>query len=213
MLYQLQQGGLGRSVKQGAGGPLVYQPWDVSSLPSGVTASESNYRLTKSGSNTVSPVYHPVTKSSGKFAIRVLVLSAGGTSSPAPAIGLINGSIGSFLGGGPNAVALWGNSSGTDEFNYRNNSSVNLGNLGGFATDTEVMIEVDFGTGQVWFGVAGSFVSPGNPAAGTGHQYTLPTATPFSLCADMYYNGQIKLLTPPDFITPASSGFTAGWPN
>lgn len=190
-----------------------YSPWDVSSLPSGVTASEGDYRLTKSGSSTVSAVYHPVTRSSGKYAIRLLGLSAGGASSPGPACGLINGAIGSFLGSSPNAVALWMNNLGTDELNYRNNSFVNLGNLAGFAVDTEIMIEVDFDTGKVWFGVAGSWVGSGNPAAGTGEQYILPTSTVFSLVVDMYYNGQIKLLTPDEFTFPATSGFTPGWPD
>ena len=51
-----------------------FSPWDVSSLPANVVASDSNFTLTRSGgADATRIVAHPVARSSGKFALRFLL--------------------------------------------------------------------------------------------------------------------------------------------
>lgn len=82
------------------------------------------------------------------------------------------------------------------------------GNVG--AGEVELMLEVDFGAGVAWMGAAGSWFA-GNPFAGTGAPMTGLTGT-LELALDMFYGGYVELLRPVDFTTPATTGFTPGWP-
>jgi hypothetical protein len=91
---------------------------------------------------------------------------------------------------------------------------VDRGNLATFAVDTEVMVEIDIDTGQVWFGVSGSWIAGGDPAAGTGQQYTMTSGGSWRPACDLFYpTSQVQLLKPSEFTTPASAGFTPGWPD
>lgn len=212
MLLSLQQGQFGRRrVGAGGGGGATYSAWDVSSLPANVTASESNFRLTRSGgSNGVRGVYHSISRSTGKYALRFLVKNV---SAQAPACGILSGAIGSFLGGtGGTSIGLWGNSSGTSDLVYSGGSQ-SFGDAASFTTDTEVMFEVDLDADKVWVGIAGAWFAGVNPSGGTGQTVTLTTGISIRPTADMYYPGEVKLMVPADFITPATSGFTAGWPD
>lgn len=193
----------------------IYAPWTVSSLPANVTATASDYRVNRSsaGVNGTRVVYQPVTKTTGKWALRFLVL-AGNAAIGGPGVGLLSGAVGSYLGFSADCATLWANiATNTNDRTIRNNVETSLGNLQSFTADTELMIEVDLDSGKIWFGLAGTFVSGGDPAAGTGQQYTLTTGIAYQPACDLYYaNGQVRLLRPSEFTTPASSGFTAGWP-
>ena len=193
----------------------AFSPWDVSSLPANVTASEANYQLSKSaGGSSSRIVYHPITRSSGKYALRVRVrVPVGGA--PSPAFGLIEvgESPGSYLGNSIDAVGYWGNSIGPAEVAYRNAASASIGNFGDLSTFVELMLEVDLDAGRVYAGGAGTWGGSADPAAGTGWQVSLDTGKTYALAADIYYDGDLRLLVPSEFSFPATSGFTAGWPD
>lgn len=185
----------------------AYSPWDVSSLPANVTASDGNFKLTRSGgTNSTRIVAHPVTRTTGKFALR---FDLSGATGPAPAVGIRNGATGTFLGQTAAGWGWWIDSSGASDIAYNNNagSTYSVGNHPG-----ELMMEVDATTGKLYLGFSGTWANSGNPAAGTGAVYTNLSGT-LALVADMYYVGAIKLKVPADFITAASSGFTPGWPD
>lgn len=205
-------GGMGAARPSGGGG-ATYSPWTVSSLPSGVTASEANFKLSRStGTTGVRGVYHPVTRSSGKYALRFLMQT--GADVAGPAVGFLNGAIGAYLGASAQSVGFWINSGTGFEAAYRNGALLaNLGDLNSFASATEVMLEVDFALGRVWFGVAGTWALSGNPGAGTNWSAAITTSTAYTLTCDVYYQGNVQLLKPSDFITPATAGFTPGWPD
>jgi hypothetical protein len=191
----------------------TYTGWTT--VPSNCVASLSNFKLTRSGgANSVRGSVHSVGKTAGKYAIRYLVMSTGGASAQGPASGVnVGTSIGTFLGQLAASMGFWPNNVATTaDFTYNNNVGVNRGNLGSFATDTEVMVEVDINTGKVWVGVAGTWIGGGDPVAGTGQTYTLAAGTYYPVC-DMFYPGSVQLLRPSEFITPASAGFTPGWPD
>lgn len=216
-LRSRQRGFLLNPFRFGGGGSLAYSPWNAGSLPANVTASEAGYKLTRSGgSNGVRGVYHPVSRSAGKYAVRFLVKAAG-ASSQASAAGILSGSIGAYLGASAGGLALWANSSGgtNDQF-FSNGSSLAPGAFAGgaFTSDTEVWFEIDLGAGKAWGGINGYGWRTGNPATGASPLYTWTPGASYTLAADMYYDGStVQLLTPTDFLTPASSGFTAGWPD
>jgi hypothetical protein len=189
---------------------MTFSPWDTSSLPADVTSSEGGYRLTRAGgSSGMRIVGQPHRKDSGKYAIRLLVSRA--TFSGAPAIGVRTGSSVSYLGAAVTDWAFWGDESGTDEFTYHGGAATAHGDLGDFATEREVMIEIDIDAGMIWWGVDGVWAE-GDPAAGTGATYENIDGL-VELVADMYYEGTVELLQPADFTTPSTDGFTAGWPD
>lgn len=214
MLFAFQQGGLGRTKKPGGGGGgATYSPWNVSSLPSNVTASESNYRLTKSGGGSSTRiVQHSVTRSTGLFEVRFLVRSTGGASVQGPAIGFVTGSPGGYLGQTLTSVSFWPNSVGTAEYSYQSASSTSFGDVASFVADTETTIWINLTTGNAWFGLGNTPIS-GSPVAGTGPHRTFTPGSAWALTADMYYDGHVKLLRPFEFSNSTLSGYTAGWPD
>lgn len=197
----------------GGGGGTDYLPWLAIGpfMPSGVTADMEGYRVVRSsGSSGVRPVYHLIGKSSGKYAIRLLCDTVSGNG---PGCGILSGTIGSFIGNTLNGIGLWINSSGSNEATYKNNVAVNRGDLAPFTTPTEVMFEIDIDAGNLWIGVAGTWIGGGDPATGTSPTYSITPSILYSPVADMFYPGSVQLLLPSEFITPASAGFTPGWPS
>lgn len=198
--------------------PGTYSPWDVSALPADVSASDSDYTLTRTaGSNGTRIVKHAVGKSTGKFAVRALVRSIG---SAAPAFGLSNSSsTGSYLGQNGNGWSAWtGYSSGSVNRGYHTGSATNLGDIGlrcELEGDTnEVMLEIDLDNDRIWMGMNGVWYNGVTPSdsVGTGAIYTNLTGELFLSC-DLFYTGEITLLTPDQFRYPATPGFTPGWPD
>lgn len=195
----------------GGGGP-AFSPWSVGSLPADVTSANGGFRLLRSGgSNFGRIVSHPLSRSSGKFALRFGARSTSG----AAAIGFRNAAAGSYLGANTTSWAFWIDNSGSTDQAFHNGSGTTLTGLGnvGSGSDSEIMMEVDIDAGRVWFGLNGTWASSGNPGAGTGAIYTNLSGS-LILCADMYYNlSELELRTPSQFVTAASSGFTPGWPD
>lgn len=195
----------------------TYSPWDVSSLPANVTASNGDFRVTRSGgSNSTRIVPHPVTRTvgpgAGKFALRFLGLLTGVTDKVG--VGFRNNaSTGTFLG---NTASGWGfyyergSPSGTNRLWHNNAQSVQVGGISN-ATQRELWMEVDMENGDVWFG-ASNFGWYGDPSTGTGAIITNLSGT-LTLVAEMYYSGYIQLLDPSQFTEPPTAGFTPGWPD
>jgi hypothetical protein len=179
-----------------------------------VFASDGNFRLTRNaGTGTGSaPVYHKLTHNAGKYALRFLVRAASATASGSP-FGLLADAYASYLGSSSKSLAFWPNESAAGDRGYRNGGITELGNLATFTSGVdEAMIEADFDAGKVWFGANGVWANSGNPGAGTNPVYTWTPGDAWKLVADMYYSDtSIKLLTPSEFSTPPSNGFTAGW--
>lgn len=192
------------------GGGATYSGWNVSSLPADVTASNSNRTLTRAGgTNSTRVVRHGVSRSSGKYALRFLVTKS--TSANAPAVGFaVSSGLGSFLGGNAAGWGLWPDNSGSNERAWHNNASTNMGNLG--APPIELMMELDLDNGRAFLGAAGAWPLSQNPATGANPIYT-GISSPVEICADMYYLGSVTLLIPSEFTTPASAGYTPGWPD
>ena len=195
---------------------MSFSPWDTSALPANVTASESDYRLTRSGgTDDIRIVSHLRSKASGKYALRLLVSRS--TANGAPAVGFISSNEAAeqpfpYLGRAENEWAFWGDEAGgANETAYNANLATDLGSLANFSTDQEVMIELDLDNGRVWFGADGVWAA-GDPSAGTGATYTNVSGT-ITPAVDMYHEGSVKLLQPGEFTTAATSGFTAGWPD
>lgn len=202
------------TVPVSGGGGTTYSPWSVGSLPANVSASDGNFKLTRhTTTGSSAPVYHNVGRSSGKYALRFLAESTGAAVS-GPGVGFLTGTVGLWLGYSAGGRALWiNNGASVNEYTYINNSGSNKGNLAPFTSPTEIMLEIDLDAGKAWMGVAGTFIGGGNPVAGTGETFSWSPGGFYSPVADMFYLGTVKLLTPPDFITPASSGYTPGWPD
>lgn len=83
-------------------------------------------------------------------------------------------------------------------YGLRLNSTANLVSYNNTATTTLVadgsascaagdraMVAVDFGAGKIWFGTKGTWRN-GNPAAGTGANYTFTPGSALYLCASLY---------------------------
>ena len=195
----------------------TYSPWDVSSLPADVSSSGEDYTLTRSGgSNSSRIVLSQVSRSAGKYAIRLLVSRTG---DHAPAVGFSSGPTGTYLGDTAVGWGLWGDekfsAGAAEEILYNDNpthgSSYSLGDLASFATPQEVMIEIDITEGKAWFGVNGVW-GEGDPETGEDPIYTNVSGA-VQIAADMYYGGNVTLLQPGEFSTPASDGFAPGWPD
>lgn len=195
-------------------GVATYPPWTrTGTLPTGVSLSESNLRITRAAaSGTGTAVFiHSTTYSSGKRAVRVLVRAATGNDGGSP-FGILADAFADYLGSSSKSLAFWPNENAAGERAYRNTSLTELGDLAAFTSDTEAMMEVDFDAGKLWFGAAGTWANSGNPSAGTNPIYTWTPGDAWSFAIDPYYsNTSMKLLDPADFTTPATSGFTAGW--
>lgn len=184
----------------------------LAGLPANVVGSLANFKLTKTGADVSSPVYHPVTRSSGKFAVRARLKAAGGAAAPGPAIGILAGAVGTYLGFGVNAFAFWPNNNLSNEYTHNSNVGTDRTNLATFIADTEAMMEVDFNASKIWFGVSGVWIT-GNPFTGALPTYTIGANELYQLGADMFYTGTVQLLMPSEFSFPATQGFVAGWPN
>lgn len=191
---------------------MSFSPWVTSSLPTGVTSSEGGYRLTASGvAAETRVVLHPVYRDSGKYALRFLVSQATGNG-PGVGFSTVSTATGNYLGQSADGWAFWvDDGSANEEYIYHHFNSTALGDIASFSTEQELMIELDLDTGAAWFGVNGVW-NGGDPAAGTGALVT-NVNTAVQLAVDLYYDSSVKLLQPGEFDTPATAGFTAGWPD
>ena len=196
------------SVKRGEAGG--FNGWDTTFLPSGVVASNDDFTLTRN--DGASPgtriVPHAVTRTTGKYALRFNIQSLG--ESQPPGVGVRNGATSNWLGANNAGWGFWFDNTTNSETTWHGGTRIIRGDLADFATPQEVMMEIDIDAGNIWFGINGVWID-GDPAAGTSPQYSDLSGT-IELSAEMYYQGSIELLTPDNFSTPASAGFTAGWP-
>lgn len=55
---------------------------------------------------------------------------------------------------------------------YPFNNGTNIASIGAYAVNAVVMVAVDPVAGKLWFGTGGTWGGGGNPAAGTGPQYS-----------------------------------------
>lgn len=182
--------------------------WDISSLPGTVVASNNGFTLTKSsGAEGTRPVLHSLSKSEGAHAIRWLVRNDNIVQAPSVGFAYLF-ALGAYLGANANGYGIWPNDNSNLERCIHNGDVTSLGNLADFDVLTECMLELDLDNGLAWFGVDGTF--DGNPAAGTGATYS-GISGEVTIATDIYYRGEVQLLKPSEFITPATAGFQAGW--
>lgn len=192
-------------------GGLAYAPWTVTSLPANVASSNGGKRLTRSGGSAAQRlVTHPAAKSTGKFALRFGVQRS---STNAPAVGLFTALTGTYLGAGANEFGLWVHNYGPsyNDATYRGGAATDFGTSAPSSSMVEAMIELDLDAGKIWFGINGTWALGGNPSAGTGAIYSGISGA-VTIAADMYYEGIVDLRYPDEFVTPATAGFTPGWP-
>jgi hypothetical protein len=196
--------------------PVSYSPWDVTSLPANCTASNGNFRITRSGgTDAFRPMRHPVQKASGKYALRFAMRRTANVNHYA-VVGMEKRGVNSAWPGElSNSWGFWGGASTSSGNRTWRNSSQNLiagGPWYSGTSDSEGMVELDIPNGRIYWGIDGVWLGTANPAAGTGHQYNGLTG-PLILMLDMYNDSIVELKKPVDFITPATAGFTPGWPD
>lgn len=186
--------------------------WSTLLVPADVVFSEDNYRVTRTdGSTTSRPVRAALAQTGGKWAIRARVMR--GADIHGPSIGISSSTtIGNYLGDAATGWGLLIDRTSGSEFAYNDNTGIDLGDLGDFSSELEVMIEVDLDNGKLWFGVDGVWYNGGEPHNDLNETYNNLTGDYYYLYCDMQYKGYIELVHPDDFVTAASDGFAAGWP-
>lgn len=190
-----------------------YSGWDTNPeewfefFDNDVIYSNDNFTVQEDGENRV---FHAASHDSGQFAVRI---STDGSTTAAgimlyrqdlnPELGLDNNSWG---------IALNDSSSYSNEEALIHDANVNLvGDISAPNPPHEIMFEIDIDAGSVWFGVDGTWVD--DPASDPPSFSFTPNYR-VSLALLLNESGSsATLLRPNEFITPATSGFIAGWPD
>lgn len=183
---------------------LTYATWNPSDKGAAVTLTSGDLDAAKSSGVSFQLVRATIGQSSGKHYFEV---NADNDASSEMMIGIAKATL--SVSSYPGADA--------DGWAYKVNGGL-LYNAGSTASGTtyttgnKVMVALDLGAGKLWFGKNGTWLSGGDPAAGTGQQFSSISGTLFP-CAGLFgfgdsftanFGATALTYTPP-------SGFNAGW--
>jgi hypothetical protein len=194
--------------------PNQFYGWSKLLEPADVVFSNNNHIITRNvGANYARIVRSAKAWASGKFAVRLMLKRI--SAIYGPIVGVSSSlTTGSYLGSQATGYSFYADiESGGSERTYNAGVGVDFGNIADFTTPQEVMIEFDIDGGNIWFGVNGAWLTGGDPSTGSTPNYSGMTGDQWYLMADLLFAGEIELIRPEDFSTPASEGFTPGWPD
>lgn len=181
----------------------VYALFDPTHTNAGVTLSESNVRMTGDGSSNWRSSFGDRSVASGKWYWEFQVMVASGGSVLCGVSADRSTTTGNYVGA---TVASWGFGQSGQRFTNGGGATISTAPV---ATDV-IMVAIDVGGGKIWFGKNGTWIS-GNPAAGTGPDFSGVTGSAFYPGGAVFQSNSLRLHTDPAtqaYAAPA--GFTAG---
>lgn len=192
-------------------GPIYSGPWNPADTSADIDVSEDLIRLTRL---TTNPSAWRTARSTedrgrGKWYAEFINV-ANGSVNGAMMVGLCPSSLSlsAYVGSSGNSFSLQANNT-TNLLSYNNaaTTTVVAGGTASLAVGERMMLAVDFDAGRLWFGTKGVWRN-GDPAAGTGANYTFTPNLRLHLGASLFRSPQVvDAVLPPDHLYSPPAGF------
>lgn len=195
----------------GGASAVTFATLDPGRTGSGIVLSNGNRRATHDGTTGDFMSKSTSSKTTGKFYFEMSIPVE--TVGAFPSFGIAGDTaiLTTWVGG--NGVAAQ-SSYGYYGFNgqsYHNTSGIAFG--AAYGMSEIIGCAVDLGASKIWWSRNNIWQAGGDPAAGTGSQYTLTAAIAYRAAVGVYAaNEQVQVnLAAGNLVYSAPSGFTAGW--
>lgn len=198
-------------LRKGRGGGVVYATLAPGRTNANLTLSNANRTITKDATLADGMSKSSSGKTTGKWYFEAVVLA--GIPSPFPSVGIASDAalLSVWVGGGSGAAQSSYGYYGQNGQSYHVSGGIAFGAT--WATGDVIGCAVDLTTGKIWWSKNNVWQASGNPAAGTGSQYTLTASLLYFAAVSVYGNAeQITIrLAAPELSYAPPAGFVAGW--